>query len=104
MSTLTQSNTQTEEQIEEPPFYHVVFHNDDFTTCEFVVAVLMRFFYLNEQDAVRVMSQVHHHGSGIAGTYPLDIAQSKAKKVMTLAEQYGYPLQLTVEEALREAL
>lgn len=81
-----------------PKNYNVIFHNDDFTTMEFVVYVLKAIFHKNEADAERIMMKVHMEGSAIAGTYSKDIAESKAKKTMKLARDNNFPLLLTVEE------
>jgi ATP-dependent Clp protease adaptor protein ClpS len=80
-----------------PTEYKVVFHNDDHTTMEFVVMVLMKIFRKSESEATRIMFQVHNDGKGIAGIYSYDIAQTKADQTIQLARANGYPLQLTVE-------
>lgn len=82
-----------------PSDFNVIFHNDDVTTMEFVVYVLMSIFHKNAADAESVMMKVHLEGKAVAGTYSKDIAESKAKKTMKLARANGYPLSLTVEEA-----
>lgn len=80
-----------------PPLYRVIFHNDDYTTCEFVVFVLMRFFYKSESEANALMRVVHRSGMGVAGVYPLDVAEAKKKQVEQLARSEGMPLRLSIE-------
>lgn len=80
-----------------PRRYHVVLHNDDYTTMEFVVHVLIRFFHLSEAQATQVMLQVHHRGYGIVGIFTRDVAESKAEQVMSYAKEYGHPLRCTAE-------
>jgi ATP-dependent Clp protease adaptor protein ClpS len=81
----------------QPKKYVVVFHNDDYTTMEFVVHVLMKFFYLDETAATRVMLHVHQKGFGIAGTYSRDVAETKVSQVMAYAKEHGHPLKCTAE-------
>jgi ATP-dependent Clp protease adaptor protein ClpS len=80
-----------------PRRYNVVFHNDDYTTMEFVVHVLMKFFHKSETEATQIMLQVHHKGYGIVGTYTRDVAETKATQVMDYAKQHGHPLRCTAE-------
>lgn len=81
-----------------PKNYKVIMFNDDFTTMEFVVAILEDIFNKNSTEAYRIMMEIHKNGSGIAGIYPYDIAISKVRKVRELAKQEGFPFKLTVEE------
>ena len=78
--------------------YNVIMHNDDVTTMDFVVYVLVRIFRKSENDAETLMLKVHNEGSAIVGTYSQDIAQSKANYTMNLAKENIYPLKLTIEE------
>lgn len=89
--------TKVREKNHEPKQYLVLFHNDDFTTMDFVVMVLMRIFRKSETDARRIMLEVHIKGKGVAGRYTYDIAKTKANQTMRLARSNGYPLHLTVE-------
>ncbi len=89
--------TRTRRKVQPPPLYQVLFHNDDFTTMEFVVDVLKAVFHHGEQQAMRIMLHVHLHGVGLAGTYPREIAETKAEKAMSMARAAGYPLLVTVE-------
>lgn len=81
----------------QPRKYNVVFHNDDYTTMEFVVHVLMKFFHMSETEATQVMLQVHHRGYGVVGIFTRDVAESKATQVMDYAKENGHPLKCTAE-------
>lgn len=82
----------------EPSLYHVIMHNDDETTMDFVVMVLQRIFRKTAEDAEVIMMKIHTDGAAVVGTYSKDIATSKANYTETLARQEGFPLKLTVEE------
>jgi ATP-dependent Clp protease adaptor protein ClpS len=80
-----------------PRRYRVIFHNDDYTTMEFVVLVLMKFFHRTETEATHIMLSVHHKGHGVAGVYTKDIAETKVAQVQDYAKEHGMPLRLTAE-------
>lgn len=80
-----------------PRRYKVIFHNDDYTTQEFVIHVLQRFFHKNETEARHIMLTVHHKGLAVAGVYTKDVAETKAEQVMDAARENGMPLLLTTE-------
>jgi len=80
-----------------PRRYKVIFHNDDYTTMEFVVDVLKRFFHKTETEAVHVMLTVHKTGAAVAGVYTRDVAETKAAQVMSHARDNGMPLLITTE-------
>jgi ATP-dependent Clp protease adaptor protein ClpS len=82
-----------------PTFYKVVMLNDDFTPRDFVVHVLQKFFKKEEQEATQIMLQIHHQGSGIAGIFTFEIAETKAYQCNAYAKQSKYPLKCTVEKA-----
>ncbi len=88
-----------EEQKEKkkPRKWNVIFLNDDFTPMDFVVDVLMYIFNHSEETAMAVMLAVHHQGRAIAGTYSWEIAETKTDKVLRLATQNEYPLQVVIE-------
>ena len=90
---------QTRTKMKRPSMYNVVMHNDDETTMEFVVMVLVTVFRHSEEDAEALMLTVHIEGKAIVGTYCHYIASTKANHVMILARKNGFPLLLTVEEA-----
>lgn len=83
--------------IKEPKMYKVIIYNDDYTTMDFVVEVLVSVFSKNVPEAVKVMFNVHKKGSGVAGIYSYDIAATKIKQTQNMANKSGYPLKLTME-------
>ena len=87
----------TTNKIQHPKMYKVVLLNDDYTTMEFVIEVLMDVFNKSETEAITIMLNVHRQGKGVAGIYSLDIAQTKVKIVKDLARERQHPLQLTIE-------
>ena len=84
-------------KVDKPRRYVVVFHNDDYTTMDFVVRVLEKFFHMDETQATQVMLHVHHKGYGIVGVFTRDVAETKALQVTTYAKEHGHPLKCTAE-------
>lgn len=80
-----------------PPMYQVVLLNDDYTPMEFVVKVLQKFFGKNQEDATRIMLQVHHEGRGVCGVYPRDVAATRISQVAQYARERQHPLQCVME-------
>ena len=89
----------TRPRVKRPTLYNVLLHNDDYTTQELVVEVLLTYFNKTEAEAMTIMLTVHHKGTGVAGTYSKDVAESKVGQVTDFARANGAPLKLTVEPA-----
>jgi len=85
-------------ELKEPPMYKVILNNDDYTTMDFVVMVLMVIFHKNKDESTKIMMDVHKKGKGICGVYPYEIAETKIKQVDLVAEKHKFPLQCTLEE------
>jgi ATP-dependent Clp protease adaptor protein ClpS len=90
--------TESKQKLQKPPLYKVLLHNDNYTTMEFVVYVLVEVFNHQEVSAIRIMLQVHNQGVGVAGVYTYEIAETKIAKVVRLAREHEYPLLCTMEE------
>jgi len=97
--TKTRSKEKAVDKIKEPEYFRVILLNDDYTTMDFVVMVLVDIFHKNPEDANRIMLDVHNKGKGIVGQYPWDIAVTKAEQVHALARENEFPLKCIVEPA-----
>jgi len=84
-------------KVQKPKKYKVVLHNDNFTTMQFVVIILMQHFHKGEEEAFKIMLNIHEKGKGIAGIYSKEIAETKAERVKDLAKANGFPLLATIE-------
>lgn len=93
----TVTESRTEKKLAKPKLYRVLLHNDNYTTRDFVVAVLRQIFHRSETDAVRIMLHVHNNGLGVAGVYTHDVATTKIRLVEALARQQDFPLRLSME-------
>lgn len=91
------SATETRVKLQRPRLFKVLLHNDNFTTMEFVVGILQDIFHHTEPDAVAIMLAVHQKGVGVAGVFSYEIAETKAAKVIHLAQEAGFPLLCTLE-------
>ena len=87
-----------ETKIQEPKRYKVIFFNDDFTTKEFVVEVLMSIFHKSEAEAVDLMELVHTAGKAVVGVYTYDIALTRVEMTISLARKNGFPLRCEMSE------
>lgn len=88
----------TKAKLTPPDNYKVILLNDDYTTKEFVVYILMKVFHKSPADSVSIMESVHKTGKGVAGIYPYDIAATKANRTIELARKEEYPLSCTIEK------
>ncbi len=87
-----------QEIVKEPSMFKVLLLNDDYTTMEFVVEILMLVFAKSLEAATEIMLNVHQKGIGVCGVYPLEIAETKVESVHSLAKERGFPLRCTLEE------
>ena len=85
-------------QVKRPPMFKVLLHNDDYTTMEFVILVLETVFNKTTEAASQIMMNVHKEGTGIAGIYTRDVAETKVALVHDLARTSQYPLKCSMEQ------
>lgn len=93
----TTTKTRSKAKLQPPTLWRVILHNDDYTTQDFVVWVLKTIFRKAEDEAVRIMLDVHRRGKGVAGVYPFDVADTKIAQVKAQAERHEFPLLCTLE-------
>jgi ATP-dependent Clp protease adaptor protein ClpS len=95
-------NTNVKEEIliklKKPKMYRVILNNDDYTSMEFVVEVLVKIFRKNATEATIIMMDVHEKGKGVVGVYTHDIAMTKVIQVEEMATEREPPLTASIEE------
>ena len=100
-----QTGTEIEESVSsdirdellEPPMYKVFLLNDDYTTMDFVVEVLMFVFQKSPEEATQIMLNIHKKGMGMCGIYSFEIAETKVDTVHMLARERDFPLKCAME-------
>ncbi len=85
-------------KVREPKQYQVIMLNDDFTTMDFVVSILIQIFKKDPVTAEQLMMQVHKGGRAVVGVYPYDIAITKTNEAMQRAKNEGFPFRMLVTE------
>ncbi|MCJ7774330.1 MAG: ATP-dependent Clp protease adapter ClpS [Desulfobacterales bacterium] len=90
--------SEVDEEITEPPMYKVLLHNDDYTTMEFVIQILMIVFRKSYEEATQIMLNVHRSGIGVCGVFTYEVAETKVGLVNTLAKENEFPLKCTMEK------
>jgi len=85
-------------KLKPPPMFKVMLLNDDYTSMEFVVVVLQKFFGMSRERATQVMLKVHREGIGVCGVYPRDVATTKVQQVAAYSRKHQHPLQCVMEE------
>ena len=85
-------------EIKYPNKYKVYILNDDYTSMDFVVDILMTVFHKSYEEAENVMLEVHKKEKGLCGVYTYEIAETKVMQVIKKAKDSGFPLKATMEE------
>ena len=93
-----QSGISLDVKVREPRMFRVLMHNDDQTTMEFVVSVLIQIFRKSQNEAFAIMMTVHETGLGSCGVYTEEIAETKVLQVHNEARKAGFPLRCSLEE------
>lgn len=95
----TELSEKVKTKLTEPPKYAVILLNDNYTTFEFVVKVLVTIFRKNVAESVQITNDVHRKGRGICGLYSKEIAETKVELVEQLSKKEGHPLKCVMEKA-----
>lgn len=95
--TSTELDTKTKPKIYN--MHKVIMHNDDVTTFDFVIVILIKYYGHDLHGAINLATEIHKSGSAIAGIYPLETAEFKVEQTHSLARTYKFPLTCTIEAA-----
>ncbi|MBC8430841.1 MAG: ATP-dependent Clp protease adapter ClpS [Desulfobacteraceae bacterium] len=91
-------DSEIRDDVREPPMYRVLLHNDDYTTMDFVVEIIMLVFNKSPEEAVNIMLNVHRKGMGLCGVYTYEVSETKVETVHAIAREQGFPLKCTMEK------
>ncbi|MDR1585931.1 MAG: ATP-dependent Clp protease adaptor ClpS [Treponema sp.] len=95
----TKTSEKTRGKLSEPEKFRVILLNDNYTTMDFVIEILVVIFHKDTEEANRIMLNVHRNGKGIVGIYSWDIAVTKVNQVHTAAREHEFPCRCIVEPA-----
>ncbi len=85
-------------QFREPRLYKVLLLNDDYSSMDFVIQILMQIFHHSYEKAMDIMMKVHEQGKGLCGVYTYEIAETKVAHVRKMAKEAKFPLRAVMEE------
>ena len=88
----------TKNKTKKPNMFQVLLLNDDYTTMEFVVEVLRRFFGKSNDAAHALMLKIHIEGEAVCGVYSHDVAQTKVSQVIDFSRKNDQPLMCVIRE------
>jgi ATP-dependent Clp protease adapter protein ClpS len=80
----------------------IVFHNDDDTPVDFIVALMHSVFKKPVAEAIKFTAKVDQRGRAICGTYPRDVANELLETARQCIRLAAHPLKIT-SEAVGEA-
>ncbi len=84
--------------LKESPLYKVFLLNDDYSSMDFVIDILMTIFHKSYAESEKIMLEVHQKQRGLCGVYPFEIAETKVAQVIKIAREHGFPLKAIMEK------
>lgn len=87
-----------EVKVKYPKKFKVFILNDDYTSMEFVIDILITLFHKSYEEAENIMLEIHKKEKGLCGVYTKEIAETKVMLVIKKAQDNGFPLKATMEE------
>ncbi len=85
-------------KVNEPRLYKVLLLNDDYSSMDFVIQVLMQIFHHSYEKSMDIMIKVHEQGKGLCGVYTYEVAETKVAHVRKMAKEAKFPLRAVMEE------
>lgn len=99
----TQVLVEEDAKLKRPEKYQVILLNDDYTPMDFVVWLIQKVFHKSEEEATRLMFDIHTRGKAICGVFTYDIARTKVYQVQDLARKHEHPLECVMESMGEES-
>lgn len=96
---LPAQDEKTDERVEKMPPWKVLIVNDEVTTFEFVIWILVTLFHKPAEEAVRLTWEIHRSGAALVTVTSKERAELYVEQVASLARPRGFPLTATMEEA-----
>ena len=90
----------SKQKLKIPNRFDVLIINDDYTSMDFVVDVLKRFFHKEFLAAEAIMLKIHIDGEAVCGTYSFDVTQTKVSQVIEYSRKNDQPLMSVLREVI----
>ncbi len=87
----------TEERVDRLPPWKVILHNDDVTTFDFVIWLLVTLFHKPSEEAVMLAWEIHRGGLAPVCVTSRERAELYVEQVHSLARPRGFPLTASIE-------
>ena len=81
------------------PMYRIIMWDDNVTTMEFVIRILITLMGKEYSAAEKLMYEIHLQGSATVATMPLEQAEFKVEQVHCAAAMEEFPFTCTIEQA-----
>ena len=96
---MTQVESKSSKQkLKIPNRFEVILLNDDYTSMDFVIDILRRFFQKEFLAAEAIMLKIHIDGEAVCGIYSYDVAQTKVSQVIEYSRKNNQPLMSVLRE------
>jgi len=97
MTAVLEPETETKPETKTIPRWKVILLDDEVTTMEFVIDLLITLFRKERPEAIRLTYEVHDSGSALITTTSFERAELYVDQVKSLARPRGFPLTATLE-------
>lgn len=92
-----QPKVETRVQTRVAPRWKVILHDDDVTTIDFVVQLLVKLFHKDLREAERLTHEVDDFGSAVVEVTTFERGELYVEQIRSTARPYGFPLCATLE-------
>jgi ATP-dependent Clp protease adaptor protein ClpS len=94
----TSTNVLERTDITEIKPWRVIMHNDNVTTWEIVMYILVNIFDKAPQEAHELTMKVDREGAAVVAQLDYEMAEQKVFEATTFARSNGAPLVITIEQ------